>query len=100
MTTRFDSKDPAEGITIGFDFRAFGGNPSNPQVTIAVHRGEDPDPGPILVGSPVVIGDWVYQRASGGIDGVDYTVRCLADVGPDRPLIDAILPVRTSPRPA
>lgn len=98
MTTRFDSKDPGEEVTLGFDFTALGA-PSNPDVQIAVRSGEDPDPGAMMEGAAVATGGWVYQRVIGGLDDVDYSVRCYADVGSDRLLIDAILPVRARPAP-
>ena len=98
MTTRYDSKDPGETITMGFDFSE-AGTPSNPEVSITVRRGEDADPAAMLVGSPVVSGNLVLQKAMGGVDGVDYAVRCLADVDGDRLLIDSILPVRSRPTP-
>lgn len=98
MTTRFDTKDPGEIVTLGFDFSKLG-TPVNPAIEIAVRRGIDVDPAAVLLGPPSVTGSWVYQRAQAGVDGVDYAVRCLADIGSDRMLIDAILPVRSRPTP-
>lgn len=98
MTTRFDSKDPGEQVTLGFDFTKLG-TPANPTVEISVRKGTDAAPSAVLLGLPAVIGTWVYQRVQGGVDEVDYAVRCLADIGQDRMLIDAILPVRARPTP-
>ena len=98
MTTRFDSKDPGEDVTMGFDFTAIG-VPTTPEVEIEVRRGEDADPDAVLLGAPTVSGSQVFQRATGGVDDVDYSVRCFAQIGPDRVLIDAILPVRRRPEP-
>lgn len=98
MTTRFDSKDPGEEITLGFDYTKLG-VPSAPEVEIEVRHGEDASPEAVLSGAPFVVGSWVYQRAVAGLDGVDYAVRCLATVGADKLLIDAILPVRARPAP-
>lgn len=98
MTTRFDSKDPDEVVTLGFDFSKLG-NPHNPTVEIAVRKGTDGNPEAVLLGLPTHHGHWVYQRVQGGLDGVDYAVRCFADIGNDRMLIDAVLPVRLRPTP-
>ena len=54
----------------------------------------------IRLGSPAIIGSKVYQRITGGVDEVEYALRCWANVGADRPLIDAILPIRRRPGPA
>ena len=35
MTTRFESKDPAEEFVVGFDYSKIG-NPSTPAVTVAL----------------------------------------------------------------
>ncbi len=97
MTTRFDTKDPEEIVTAGFDFGSFADEVSAPTVDIAVRVGEDADPDAVKLGDPFVSGSWVYQRLQGGVHGVDYSIRCLADAGVDRPLIDAVLPVRSRP---
>lgn len=98
MTTRFDTKDPGEEVTLGFDFSRLG-IPASPAIEITVRVGEDPNPTAMLVGSAFISAGWVYQRIAGGIDGVDYAVRCFARIGADLPLIDAILPVRRRPAP-
>lgn len=97
MTTRFDTKDPGQDITAEFDFTDLG-VPSAPEIEIRVLEGEDADPEAIRLGSPTIIGSKVFQRFGGGIDGVDYELRCFANVGADRPLLDAILPVRRRTR--
>ena len=99
MTTRFDTKAPDEDVTARFRFGAVG-TPSAPVVEIEVLAGTDASPAAVLLGSPVIIGTDVLQRLSGGLNGVDYALRCLAYVGTDRYLIDAILPVRDRPSPA
>lgn len=98
MTSRFDTKDPSETVTVAFDFSNIG-IPSNPAVEIAARRGTDASPGLMLETAPFVQGNLVFQQVVGGLDDVDYAVRCLADIGTDRLLIDAILPVRTRPTP-
>lgn len=99
MTVRFDPKDPAEDVTMEFDFAAFG-TPTSPIVEAAAHSGTDASPSAVLLGSPTVIGTRVLQRARDGLDGVDYSVRCIAIIGSDTVLIDAILPVRQRPSAA
>lgn len=98
MTTRFDSKDPGEQVTLGFDFTALG-VPTSPEIEIEVRSGEDANPTALLLGPAVVTGSKVFQRVQGGLDDVDYAVRCYAMVGSDKLLIDAILPVRARPAP-
>jgi hypothetical protein len=98
MTTRWSTKDPAEEITAAFDYASFNaGAPSSPEVTIAPRIGTDPAAAAMLQGSPIVVGSRVLQRIAGGVAGVEYEVRCLADVGGDRVLIDALLPVVRRP---
>lgn len=99
MTTRFDTKDPDEDVTMLFDFTSIG-VPTSPEIEVEVFSGEDATPSAILLGSPSVVESRVYQRAQLGLDGVDYTLRCFAQIGTDRVLIDAILPVRRRPGPA
>lgn len=99
MTTRFDSKDPGETITAGFDFAALGA-PISPEFDIAVWRGTDAAPDAMKVGSPTIAGSWVYQVLTGGVSGVDYTLQCWAMIDGQRRLIDAILPVRGRPAAA
>lgn len=99
MTTRFATKDPGEEITVQFDYSRIGA-PSAPAVAIDVRSGSDPAAASMLVGAPFVVGSGVYQRVAGGVSGAEYALRCLATVGGDRLLIDAILPVRSRPTPA
>lgn len=97
MTTRFDTKDPDEDVTLEFDFTLLG-VPVSPVIEVEVIEGVDSTPTAILAGSPTIIGSKVFQRAVDGLDGVDYGLRCFANIGSDKPLIDAILPVRRRPR--
>lgn len=99
MTTRFDTKDPGEDVTVEFDFTLLG-VPVSPVIEIEVLEGADATPEAIRLGSPAIIGSKVYQRITGGVDEVEYALRCWANVGADRPLIDAILPIRRRPGPA
>lgn len=97
MTTRFTDKDPADVITLTFDFSQDAAEVTAPTVTIATAQGTDPDPTLMLVGAPSVDGAFVRQRVQGGINGNSYALQCLAFNGSDRYSIEAILPVRTRP---
>lgn len=98
MTTRFDTKDPGEDVTVEFDF-ALAGVPTSPVVELEVIEGADPTPEAIRLGSPAIVGSKVFQRITAGVAGVDYGMRCFAVIGSDTFLIDGILPVRRRPRP-
>jgi phage gp36-like protein len=97
MTTRWKDKDPADIITVEFDFTADADTVTTPAVTISVVSGTDADPSLMLVGAPTATGAIVYQRVQGGISGVVYSLQCLADNSGDRYSIEALLPVRTRP---
>lgn len=92
----FDPKDPLEEITLTFDFSAVGDTASNPEVIVRTIKGVDTNPSGMLSGSPEVSGPYVLQKVIGGITGCDYQIYCLADIGDDRPLIKATLPVRSN----
>lgn len=98
-TTRVPSKDPAETLTVVFDYGAIG-VPQSPAVTIALRKGTDANPAAMLVGSPSHRDHVVEQQVTGGVAGAEYALRCLADVGDDTVLVDVILPVRSRPNPA
>lgn len=97
MTTRFDDKQPAEEVTVEFDFAPDLDTVSNPDVTIAVYSGADPAYSAMLIGTPTVIGAKVLQRIAAGVDGVDYALECFVDGTGGRISINAILPVRERP---
>ena len=99
MTVRFDTKAPGEDITCEFSFAAIG-VPATPVIDIDVLSGTDASPEALRLGSPAINGSTVLQRITGGLDGVDYVIKCWAQIGADRYLIDAILPVRDCPSPA
>jgi len=98
MTTRFTPKDPAEQVVIGFDYSKLG-TPSAPDVTVVVLSGDDPAPDNIKQAAATIDGTWVLQPVHGGIDGVEYGLRCLASVTGrhGKLLIDGILQVRARP---
>jgi hypothetical protein len=89
------SKDPAEIITVEFDFTALAASVSAPIITIAATYGrEDANPSAMLSGSPTVTGAEVRQRVTGGQAGTTYTLRCVADAADgSRYVLTATLPV-------
>jgi phage gp36-like protein len=97
MTTRFTDKEPADVVTLSFDFTADADSVSAPQVSIAVVSGTDPDPALMLIGAPTAAGAIVYQRVQGGVNGALYSLQCLAYNGDDRYSIEALLPIRARP---
>lgn len=99
-------------IPLSFDFTAYlesGETVASAEVAVTVHNtGVDDHPENLLDGSPQVIldGTTVRQhctgatggaRATGGLDGVDYAVTCVATTSNARkvPLV-SILPVRNA----
>lgn len=73
-------KDPAEIITVTFDFSALATAASNPTITCTVFGSvADPAASSMLTGSPQVSGTNVLQRVSGGIAGATYKLRCVID---------------------
>ncbi|MBP8169295.1 MAG: hypothetical protein KAX99_06475 [Azonexus sp.] len=92
------TKDPAEIITVEFDFTALAASVSAPTVTVAAAYGkDDATASAMLSGSPSVTGAEVRQRIIGGQSGTTYTLRCVADA-PDgsRYVLTASLPVETA----
>ncbi len=73
-------KDPAEIITVTFDFSALATAASNPTITCTVFGSvADQAASSMLTGSPQVSGTNVLQRVSGGIAGATYKLRCVID---------------------
>jgi hypothetical protein len=99
MKKRLDTKDPAEIVMTEFDYGALAESVLSATVQITVRTGEDENASAMLLGVPIVQGAKVLQRVQGGIDDNDYSLRCVADLGDETILIDAILPVRTRPAP-
>lgn len=94
----FDSKDPSEVVTLGFDFTALTDAPAAPTVTITRHSGSaDAAPQQMLSGSPVLSGGKVLQRVISGVAGANYLLRCQVDA-PDgsRYVLAGVLPVRSA----
>jgi hypothetical protein len=73
-------KDPAEIITITFDFSALATAVSNPTITCTVFGSvADPSASAMLSGLPQISGTSVLQRVTGGISGATYKLRCVVD---------------------
>jgi hypothetical protein len=92
------NKDPAEIITLEFDFSALAASITNPVVSIYATEGKDDAAATsMLSGSPTVSGAEVRQKVVGGQHGTVYTLRCVADA-PDgsRYVIPGRLPVETA----
>jgi hypothetical protein len=91
------NKDPAETVTVTFDFTAITSAPSSPSVTVNWVAGTaDSNPSAMLSGSPVVSGAKVLQQVIGGVDGATYGLRCEANA-PDGSVYVAAgwIPVQT-----
>lgn len=74
------TKDPAEIVTVTFDFSGVATACAAPVVSISVIAGRD-DAGSagMLSGAPQIDGTSVLQRLIGGIDGNTYKLRCQID---------------------
>jgi hypothetical protein len=88
------NKDPAESVIVEFDFTGELTTPSIAVVSVVTESGHDPGPESILQGSPQIIGAKVYQRLNGGVQDVDYHLRCEATQGDDVRVLADTLPVR------
>ena len=74
------TKDPAEIVTITFDFSLDATAISNPSISVAVRTGKnDPSPETMIFGAAQVAGTNVMQRVQGGVSGTTYQLRCIAD---------------------
>jgi hypothetical protein len=81
MSASFSYKITTENEQFTFDFSpimASGETISLATSTVQVVSGTDSNPTDILVGSPVISGQQVAQRISGGLDGVIYRIEVTA----------------------
>lgn len=93
-----EPKDPAERVTVGFDFSAVTDTPTSPDVSVRVRLGAESAPALQRYGAPWVVGAMVYQQFSGGTHLVDYDIQCLANLpGGDRISVACVLAVRNRP---
>ena len=73
------NKDPAETVTVTFDFSALTSSPSQPALSVVQVGGTaDANPSALLLGSPVIAGAKILQQIGGGLDGATYDLRCEA----------------------
>lgn len=93
-----EPKDPAEIVTVGFDFSQITDTPTNPAVIVTVRWGEETVPTLSPTGAPTIVGSMVYQQFSGGAAMTDYNLKCLAYTPTsDRLAVDCVLAVRVRP---
>lgn len=95
----FSPKDPAEVVTLGFDFAALapGLALSAPAVSATVATGTDAAPAALLSGAATIEGTRVLQRVQGGLAGVTYTLRAQVDAADgSRWVLAGLLPVRVA----
>ena len=92
------AKDPAEIVTITFDFaNEIGAIAINSvAVSIAVISGADAAVGTMLNGAAQISGATVLQSVTLGVNTTDYALRCLATLADGQKILRAAtLPVRT-----
>lgn len=95
----FDAKDPAEVVTLAFDFAALSGALalSAPVVSVTVASGTDASPSAILSGAASVSGTQVLQRVQAGVLQVTYKLKAQIDLADgSRYVLAGLLPVRAS----
>ena len=81
MSAVFSYKITTENEQFTFDFSPIMSSSetiSSATCTVEVKEGTDPTPNAIKVGSPVISGQTVAQRISGGLDGVIYRLEMTA----------------------
>jgi hypothetical protein len=81
MSASFSYKITTENEQFTFDFSTVMASTetiSSATSTVQVVSGNDSSPTSILVGSPVISGQLVAQRISGGLDGVIYRIEVSA----------------------
>lgn len=91
-------KDPAEIITVTFDFSAMALAINTAVLAVTVFSGRpDDSPAAILSGALGISGSLVLQRIAGGQDGTTYALRCVAhDADGEVHVLTAALPVKTA----
>lgn len=100
ITPPFSPKDPAEKVTLTFDFSAELGSATiagTPVCTVTLVAGTDASPSSLLSGAAQVSGGNVLQLVHNGSAGADYDVKCTATLDDTRILVlGRILPVRSA----
>ena len=104
--TQVSIKDPAEEVTVVFDFSGLTESVTEPAVSVAVgwyanEMTPDATPNNILFGAPQISEDnaaHVLHKIVGGLRLHDYKLRCVAEAeNGDTVLVTMILPVRALP---
>lgn len=93
----FSAKDPAEVVTLTFDFVNLTDTPTSPDITVTRHAGTaDASPSAILSGSATISGTKTLQQVQDGVDGTSYRMRCKV-FAPDGSeyVLTGILPVKS-----
>ena len=95
-------KDPAEQFAVGFHFAGellTGETIATATVQVVVLRGTDASPAALLSGPAEFQTDRVLQTIAGGLSGVVYGLRCVAQTSAGRTLVRAArLPVMSAER--
>lgn len=97
------TKDPSESVVVTFDYALALDTDeqlaSVESITVTTSMGTDPNPQSILQGTSLITvsGLSVQLPVTGGIDGVNYNIKVIAQTSnPQKVLaLTAILPVRT-----
>lgn len=95
-TTMLPDKDPAESVVVEFAFDGELAAIDSATVVATLLNGADPDPAAMLDGLPQIQGTSVLQRVAGGVDQVNYKLRCTATHGEDVRVRAGIIPVRSA----
>lgn len=100
MTTLFPVKEPAEAVTVTFDFSDETAAVSSPTINVTLLNAAvaDASPNAMKSGTSSVSGATVLQRFGGGLAPNDYLLTCQATAANGDTLVrDAMLPVRNAP---
>ncbi len=93
----YNAKDPDEDLSYGMDFTNLLGSGetiSTASVTVSTYVGTDASPSALLAASPAISSPIVYQRISGGLEGVTYRIKYRISTNQSRVLVAAgYLPV-------
>lgn len=95
----FSPKDPAEVVTLAFDFSPLIGKATITACSVGamVYRGLDAAPAATLAASADALGSVVLQRVQGGVAGVTYRLKAQIDASDgNRYVLAGLLPVRVA----
>ena len=100
-STQLPSKDPTESVYITFAYASelgSGETVGSATVTCTVLSGVDPNPSAVLVGAPSVQSPNVVQEVTGGLDGNQYLLLCVAPLAGSARVLTrkGLLPVSSS----